>query len=388
MPFRDEYAETPGWSNAYLLTRDTGYVFTIDELAVPVYLAMERHVRNEYGVRSPAAMIPYAKHDPQVLEQAKRKLEEKGFYAHTPYDIRPEPPAFSTAAFPDRLESVRTALSTYQGPVYEAQEKKRSTLISNDRIRGFVRQFGLEHSDEALSILGTLRIVGRPELVKAVRSFLTKSDGNFASAVPLGEAKDSSAVTTYEAGDISSLKVRGLRDALGHDGGLVFAEDFVGTGSQTISIFENLLGEEPSTDLHEEREDALPEDVRELFISRQLAIVFSCGTAEGADAVREAGERLGLKLDVYLHEEASPSALGASPEFLDRCREIGRQLLEDDEPRHDGEWVERRSLGYGNRAFLVAFPYNTPTQALTCLWQAGTVDGVEWVPLLPRRPKH
>jgi deoxynucleoside triphosphate triphosphohydrolase SAMHD1 len=388
MPFRDEYAETPGWSNAYLLTRDTGYVFTIDELALPVYLAMERLARIEYGVRSPAAMIPYAKHDPQALDRAKRKLENAGFYSGTPFDIRPEPPRFSMADFPSRLEAMRLVLSTYQGPVYEAQEKKRSTIMSEGRIRSFVRQFGLEHAEEALSLLQRLRIIGRPELIAAVRSYLSGTDKLFSSAVPLGEAKDSSSVTTYEAGDIDVLKVRGLRSALGHEGSILFAEDFVGTGNQTISLLENLLGVEPTVDLHEEREDALPPDVRDLLMSRQLAIVFSCGRREGAEAVKAAGQRLNLNLDVYLHEAASPSALDASAEFLERCREIGRQLLEDDDPNHDAAWVEERILGYGNQAFLIAFPYNTPTQALTCLWKAGVVDGVEWVPLLPRRPKR
>ena len=388
IPFRDEYAETPSWSNAYLLTRDTGYVFTIDELALPVYLALERLARTQYGVRSPASMIPYAKHNPLTVTDAKLKLEGAGFYDDTPFDIRPEPRRFTMADFSSRLEAVRTVLKTYQGPVYEAQEKKRSTIMSDGRIKSFVRQFGLEHADEALELLQELKIVGRPELVTAVESYLAHSDEQFSSAVPLGEAKDSSAVTTYYVGDIASLKVRSLRDALGHDDNILFAEDFVGTGNQTISLLENLLDVEPTTDLHEAREEPLPPDVRDLLRSKRLAVVFTCGRPDGADQVEAAAERLDLNLDVYLHEESSPTALTASAALLEHCRDIGRQLLlDDDEPRHDADWVEKRILGYGNQAFLVAFPYNTPTQALTCLWKNGIVDGVEWVPLLPRRPK-
>jgi hypothetical protein len=36
---------------------------------------------------------------------------------------------------------------------------------------------------------------------------------------------------------------------------------------------------------------------------------------------------------------------------------------------------------------LITFPYNTPSQALTCLWERGTVGGRPWTPLLPRRRK-
>ena len=51
-------------------------------------------------------------------------------------------------------------------------------------------------------------------------------------------------------------------------------------------------------------------------------------------------------------------------------------------------WAEKRALGYGNDAFLVLFPNNTPSATLTCLWKRGTVDGIPWMPLFPRRQKQ
>jgi hypothetical protein len=207
--------------------------------------------------------------------------------------------------------------------------------------------------------------------------------------VPLGEAKDSSAVTTYYAGDIAELTIRSLGDALRRGDGILFAEDFVGTGNQTISLLESLLGVPPSTDLHEEREEPLPDDLKALFKTRRLAIVFAAGTSVGASAVDAAAKQLGLNLEVKLQEELAPTAalVEGSP-FRLRCEEIGRQLLVDQHVGHDEAWADERTLGYGNKAFLVVFPYNTPTQTLTCLWKEGAVDGVEWVPLVPRRPKR
>ena len=389
MPFRDEYAETPGWSNAYLLTRDTGYVFTIDEFALPVYLAMEKLVRMQFGVRSPESMLPYAKQGIDAVLQAKRELAKAGFYDDAPYDIRPVPPAFENADFPSRLARVRNALEHYQGPVYEAQERKRSTVMSGERIEAFVQQFGAEHADEALAMLERLQVVGREQLVDGVRSFLRNRAGEFATAVPLGEAKDSSAVTTYYVGDIADLKIRSLGEALRRNEGILFAEDFVGSGAQTISLFESLLGVESTTALNEEREDPLPPELQTLLCSRKLAIVFAAGTRAGADAVDLAAKRLGLSLEVHLHQERAPTAeFTDGSRFHERCHRIGTQLLSDGNPAHDDAWIADRALGYGGHAFLVVFPYNTPTQTLTCLWKDGVVDGIEWVPLLPRRPKR
>lgn len=389
MPFRDEYAETPGWSNAYLLTRDTGYVFTIDEFALPVYLAMEKLVRIKFGVRSPESMLPYAKQSIEAVLQAKRELAKGGFYDDAPHDIRPVPPAFETADFPSRLARVRSALEQYQGPVYEAQERKRSTVMSAERIEAFVQQFGVDHANAALAMLERLRIIGREHLVDGVHSFLQDRYGEFASAVPLGEAKDSSAVTTYYVGDIASLRIRSLGEALRRGEGIVFAEDFVGSGAQTTSLFENLLGAEPTTSLNEEREDALPPELQALLRSTKLAIVFAAGTRAGADAVDHAAKRLELNLEVHLHLELAPTAeFTDGSRFQERCREIGTQLLSDGHPAHDEAWISERALGYGGRGFLVVFPYNTPTQTLTCLWKDGIVDGIEWVPLVPRRPKR
>lgn len=389
MPFRDEYAETPGWSNAYLLTRDTGYVFTIDELALPVYLAMEKLVRMKFGVRSPASMLPYAKQRADVVMEAKRTLSAAGFYEDAPYDVRPVPPEFEAADFPGRLTQIRAALEHYEGPVYEAQEQKRSTIMSAERIEAFVQQFGVVHANDALKMLERLRVVGRHQLVAAVTSFVLEHEGEYASVVPLGEAKDSSAVTTYYAGDIGDLTIRSLGDALRRGDGILFAEDFVGTGAQTISMFESLLGVPPSTTLNEEREDPLPSDLQELFRKRRLAIVYAAGNRAGADAVEGAASRLGLNLEVHLHEEFAPTAeFVTGSAFQQRCRDVGGQLLAEKDTPHDEEWISERALGYGNQGFLVVFPYNTPTQTLTCLWKDGTVDGIEWVPLVPRRPKR
>ena len=73
--------------------------------------------------------------------------------------------------------------------------------------------------------------------------------------------------------------------------------------------------------------------------------------------------------------------------FRARCEEIGSALLRTSAGAIGEEKIMNRALGYGNHGFLVAFPYNTPTQTLTMLWSSGQVDGWDWLPLIPRRKK-
>jgi hypothetical protein len=59
--FKEDSAESPAWSNAYLMTRDTGYVFAASEYAPAVFLACEAVFRQRYGVRTPPSAIEYSK---------------------------------------------------------------------------------------------------------------------------------------------------------------------------------------------------------------------------------------------------------------------------------------------------------------------------------------
>ncbi len=390
--FKDEYAETTGWSNAYLLTRDTGYIFAPDELALPVYLASEKTARCSYGVRTPASMLAYAKHDPIGLMDAKRTLEDAGYYQKVPYDIRPLPERLEKADYRDRIDRVLARLQGYEGPVPEGQETKKGTVMRSARVEAWIQQFGVDFSDEALHLAERLSLVGRRAINNAVSAFGGTEGGEpfaEASITPLGDAKDSSAPTTYYAGDVAP-RIHNLGEALRLDAPILFAEDFVGSGAQTITILHSWFGIEPETNLHEDRDEPLPGPLQEALKERPLALVYAAGRRAGAEAVEAAAQKLDLNLTVYLHEDEAPVAFvpGTNDAFVDRCREIGFQLLTDENPDHDDEWVAQRVLGYGNDAFLVVFPYNTPTQSLTCLWREGIVDGVEWMPLLPRRQKR
>jgi HD superfamily phosphohydrolase len=381
------------WSEAYLLTRETGFVFTTEELAPYAFLASELVFRRDYEVRIPKAMYVYAKQDEATIEASKRQLDAKGFFRTLPSDLAPLPQKLRSASARKRVGKVLENLRGYEGP-RTSRSDKGPLLLSEQRVIDWLKQFGSEFGDEPLKMLEEMRLVGREQVVGALESFMSAHDGRFANAsvCPLGTAKDSSAITTYYAGDLRDVTIRSVADALVGDEPIVFIDDFIGSGQQSVSILEAWFDVEPSTALNEERGEPLNELSRKALRDRPLGFVFASGQAEGAAALRDALERLDLKGEVFLADDRiAPRALSRSTDtrrkLLERCREIGLQLLDDGKRRHDHEWREQRALGYGNDAFLVAFPYNTPTQTLTCLWRSGQVDGVDWTALLPRRPK-
>jgi HD superfamily phosphohydrolase len=392
VPARPGIAGAARWSDAYLLTRETGYVFTTEELAPYAFLASEIVLRLDHSIRIPTTMYTYAKQDPATVEELKRKLDEKDYFKKLPSDLAPLPVQLQAANASDRVRDVLKRLNGYEGP-RTSQQDKGPALLSEQRVLDWLKQFGASFGDEPLKLLEELRLIGREEVVEALAGFIAKHpEFSGASVCPLGTAKDSSAITTYYAGDLHDVTVRSLPEALASDDPIVFIDDFIGSGQQAVSILEAWLGEDPSTDLDEERGAPLHETIRNLLRRRSLGFVFASGQTDGVTCLAEALERLGLTGEVYLSNNEAPRAFGkAAPkarrQLGERCEEIGQQLLDDGNERHGAKWRERRALGYGNNAFLVTFPYNTPTQALTCLWKSGEVDGVEWTALLPRRPK-
>ena len=71
--FQDDYAETIRWAVAYILTRDAGYLFTPDDLALCAYVATEKVLHRDYRIRTPPTMPIYAKRPGAELNAARGK---------------------------------------------------------------------------------------------------------------------------------------------------------------------------------------------------------------------------------------------------------------------------------------------------------------------------
>jgi HD superfamily phosphohydrolase len=390
--FDNEYAETRDWVNAYHLTRDVGFIFSPAEIAIEVFMAVEKLVRLEFGIRTPRMAAEYAHLDAESIADSKALLAAAGYYDSLPYDIRPEPEIFQRGDIPSRVAAIVQRLEGYCGPVKVSEAKNKGTLWFADRVLAWLHQFSTEENlvEDALKVLENVKHINRQTVVNTLNGFITSAGQRFDRAVlaPFGEPRDSSAIWTYHAGDIA--RAHGLDivqvDSLPAGRPLLFIDDFIGTGAQAISILESWFDVPSTTGLNEPR-DPLPESLRLLLReSDNIAFVFAAGTTEGRDAFSRRLRELRIQADVYVHDVAVPKLadLATSPEFLAKAEDVGRALLSDG---REPEWVEERVLGYGNDGYLVVFSHNTPTQTLTCLWEEGVYDGVPWVPLFPRRKK-
>jgi deoxynucleoside triphosphate triphosphohydrolase SAMHD1 len=399
VPFREDSAESPAWSAAYLMTRDLGYIFTPVELATATFLAAELAVRILYNVRTPRSAHDYAKVKSGPLSALRKALTEKGYYSGLPNDLRAEPERLQKADIDTRIASVVQKLGSYEGLSPASTGHPRPVRIDAVRVRTWLRQFRSDaEADAALDWLERIKIVARQDVHDALRAFMSEhKDLHGAWVCPLGAPKDSSAIVTYYVSDLAGafdFRPSTLAEALGTPGGkpILFVDDFISTGAQARTILCQWMGDEASP-LNEAHVAALSESQRAELRSRRLGFLFVAGDPDGKKALLD--EALRLKLNavggVHIPSGGLPRAFknerGQDAAVRERANEIGRQLLRTAQPGKSDDWIAERALGYGGHGYLLAFPYNTPTQTLTLLWRDGKVDGWQWLPLIPRRAK-
>jgi len=242
-----------------------------------------------------------------------------------------------------------------------------------------------------------LKFLGeRSDYVSAVKEFL-KSNADFTNCVicPLGDAKDSGQIVAYLVAD-TGISPISLKDALEKCQPILFVDDFVGSGGQSKRILSDWFGESDDSNLNEGRRLTLIPEQQEKLRSVPLAFVFAAGWKTGADDFASACSTHGLKAKTYVHhaDDVMPTIFNQGLEqmdgfqaFLERSKHVGRALLGAKHATWPPEKLDDRLLGYGNKGLLITFPFNTPSQSLTALWEDGLCDGLPWTPLLPRRPK-
>lgn len=399
--FSNRLENARGWADAYHLTRDTGYIFSPRELSEYVFLATERTLREDFGIRTPDSMYEYSKTNFRNVLLAKQRLKEAGFYKGCAPDILPMPDRLMKADIATRTDALVRKLGTYQGPD-ESGDAVRATRLTSKRIVDWLRQFDDDRLIEgALDTLEHVKIISRDETTAAIRQFMADNP-NFAdcSVCALGTPKDSSSIITYYAGDFQKefgFRFCSLHDALRTDKPILFIDDCLGSGKQCVSIFESLLKKDPSTDLFEQRDIRLSDEEIDKLKQTELGFVFVTGWKDGEDHIVKKLPELSLSVSVsigiydsklpHLFDEKVIKDSDAREAFIEECRKIGQSLIDDYSPDRPEEVRKQRILGYGNRAFLTIFPYNTPTHTLTCLWAPGEYNGLPWTPLFPRRKK-
>jgi hypothetical protein len=399
--FKDDSAETRGWADAYLLTNDIGYIFTPREVSSVVYVAAEKVFRMQYKIRMPESMLSYAKQRRESIDEIKRSLISKGFYVDCALDLKPLPRRLQRGDVVGIAEEAVQRFSGYLGPI-DIQKDKAKQFLSVQRVIDWCRQFEEDQLvDAALRVIRHIKLLDRLEITTALQGFLnSKPDFRNSSVSPFGTPKDSSAITTYYSGDIApqfNLNITTVFDAIKKDAPILFVDDFIGSGKQAVSILEGLLDLPLTYKLGEKRIIKLGEVEKMRFREAKFALVFVAGLEEGRQRLEQfiQDQHLNGTVHIGTSESSLPSIEDVSmfrdgaqqTAFIRRCKELGLSLLHNPSVRHNSTWCSERLLGYGNRGLLTLFPYNTPTQSLTCMWAPASSKQPHWLPLFPRRKK-
>lgn len=404
--FRDEYPDTEGWTDQYLVNREIGYVFCPREIEDLVYLATELVFRQQFNIRQPSAFGVESKIDADPLREI---LFTSGFYEGKPHDLRPMPRCLTVVSAAARIDRIVREASEYTPPIANEDEAENSQPLKIDAatIKDFLRQFTTDREAElGLEMLEAVQFVKRRDIVKTIADFLRNQDSlNTATVVSLGTAKDSGSIVGYyaadvvEDNDISVHHISEIPEGVSH---IVFVDDFIGSGRQTIDILETWLGIPNTGDLGEDRgHTELPACLPDRLREAELSFVYCAGLEEGRRKLMDRTAQLELNvrnIHIQHSQDAIPHAFGndltandltsiiKDNDMRNRCDEIGQKLLRSSR-RYDETQIKDRALGYGGKSLLLVLPYNTPAQSLTLLWERGEVDGIEWRPLFPRRRK-
>ena len=393
--YSEHSTEVSHWSQGYLAKKDVGYIFSIPELKEVVFLACEKMVGTaDYNLRVPASSLDYLKLDIEELASKRRRLREGGYYSDVPFRSRPIPERLLRADCARIFREVSDSLRGHSPPE-ELADIATKRDIDPDRVALWCSQYeSTDMIDVALAAVRKIKLYDRTDYVNALLAF-RRSNTDFADAVlcPLGDAKDSGQIVAYLGGSV--IVPQSLDVALQSGRPIVFVDDFIGSGSQVLTILADWFSSEDRP-LAEASRKALTTIQQQQIRDVPLAFVFAAGWMGGATKLRATCQETGLKETIFVQfaDGAIPSILNQGlddypgfDKFVDHSRKTAEALLRLDHPDWSEEILEQRLLGYGNQGLLITFPFNTPSQTLTTLWAGGRVEGLQWTPLLPRRPK-
>lgn len=390
---------TQAWAEAYTNVRNLGYVFSPREIASLVSVASEAIIARRNGVEPHSGPSVGSKQDSASIQEIKTKLQAAGYKSDNADFLKPEVERLTRADIPTKLKLLSGTFTGYSPPALDGSAASEEG-ITVDRLQDWLRQFPNDLIDPALILLQNIKVMSRVEATRAIRTFQTRFPefGNFV-AVPLGSAKDGSAVVAYNSGDYKyasgkPLSVLSFDEALNADRPILFVDDFVGRGSSSTSILDGWLGYPERMTLREERLPLSPENQQRLK-DREIGFSFITGLDEGEKALNDELAWLGFepRVSVRLKEAEVPTFESVAAEhptedwegLKEFLSNVGRQVLDDG--THDDTWITKRTFGYGNLGKLLISTFNTPTVTISALWKQGIVDGKDWDPIIPRRKK-
>ncbi len=280
--------------------------------------------------------------------------------------------------------------------------------IDEEKIKEFLRQFGDYRSLQSIfPLLQHIDYIDDAKITdifdEFYRSLVNGNNTRQPVFCRLGGGKDSSSLIGYLCSKVFDEKRRreipfenieaAARTFDPKNTMLVFLDDNIGSGKQAIRIFSEWLGLANEKPEHVHR---LTREAEAWLRETEIRYFPLIGFREGKESLTAFLREQGISIFVQpaLSMDESVGCFDAKGLIFEQSQfrlhakriaeEIGFQLFSD---RADWAEEKRRSmaLGYRGAQKLIVFSYNTPNCTLPILWKKGVYNGVEWLPLFPRR---
>ena len=403
-PFESSRFNLDAWASAYDFSgAASGYIFSARELASHVYVAFGRVCYELHQIAIPNSAMQNSKIRQDEIDRVKKVLAGSGFYRTLPIELRPMPLRLTRGDVSGRVAAIASRFAVYQQPHSFDPDHEVDGNIE-ERIRFWLRQFDNDNLvDVGLELLEKVKFLTRADVVQSAKAFFDHHPEFVgANVCGFGSLKDSAAIVSYFANDLGPAYIKrviSIQEVMQNkfEEPVVFFDDFCASGGQAIDQLSHWFDAEKlqGRNLGEERFSFNVEQ-QEFLRRRKVAFMFVTAWTTGISRLKDALKNVQLSATTYSHvpESEVPFAFSncsydAKPKhvkaFQVRCEEVGRAVL--DSQGIPGDKIKDRALGYGNRGMLLVFPYNVPTQTLTCLREEGTVNGIPWFPIFRRRKK-
>lgn len=287
--------------------------------------------------------------------------------------------------------------SSYRIPVtVERVERFLAQFVTTGRIRA------------ALKLLNHLKFYPLWQLGEAMESMLRTESENHGKIVvaPLGDRTGSTAIINYLISH-SGLTSIVFADDLVHAISLTkagdriyFVDDCTLSGTQSIHIMQELMGERILKPHHTKHCDALSKSQQTAVCKRTLVFAYCLACDTAINRMKDELSKLHYgkinfeiiydipepsKSKAFTSASAVPWESQTERDDLKKyCADMGYSILE--KMAIDKGWDEERrlesSLGYSDFQRLLVFPYSVPKTTLPILWTEGNSE-VKWMPLFP-----
>lgn len=399
------------WAEAYENQKITGYVFCPAEFSYAVHLAARDIIREEFELSFEPWSWNLTKVGIERLEQSASTLISRGrAIAILPVPAQllrrrdflrsREGRASVVERFARELEELEERFASYQA---QGDEK-----VSKHRIQDWLLQFAPGDIPLAATLLRNVRYWNRSKLVDVFSHAIEGWAADLINEqwVPLGGPTTSSHHLNYlwpdlRKGSKCPAQILGSADELQPKGPIVFYDDNIGSGGQSITVFQQWLGiDAEHWVLNERHVKKLPEEKLNVLKTSQIRLLFATGRRAGLRELISALKRLLSNPDIDGHvvvpEEISCFQAGSgffanrseSQRAMSAFRSAGERALSDKRHEWPAAKFEARLLGYGNHGGLNVFYYNVPTSTVTALWRSSASSTNNWMALFPRRTRE